>query len=140
MTLVLGAAAEELFPKALGVGFPFLLAGVPFFADKRPIALPILYALGAGAAEDALSSLPPLASASFFLFLAALVRWTPFRNPILALAYPVYQVWLGIWCVHVQGGVFGRVIVAFPAGAAAFLAMTGLLAFLADRAAAHEVG
>ena len=140
MTLVLGAAAEELFPKVLGVGFPVLLAAVPFFATKTPIALPIVYALGSGAAEDALSSLPPLASASFFLLLAALVRWTPFRTLIFVFAYPVYQLWLSLWCAHVQGGIFGRVVMAFPLGVATCLAVFGLLSLVEDKAAAHEVG
>ena len=68
------------------------------------------------------------------------MRWTPFRTLIFVFAYPVYQLWLSLWCAHVQGGIFGRVVMAFPIGVATCLAVVGLLSLVEDKAAAHEIG
>ena len=71
-----GAGAEVLLPKVLGVGFPVLMTAVQFFAVRRPAVSVAMFAIAAGAMEDALSALPPVTSVSYFLGLAALVRWS----------------------------------------------------------------
>ena len=74
MALVLGGAAEELLPKVAGIGFPVLLAAALFFAVRRGTAEAVVFALAAGALEDALSALPPGTSPVFFLAAIALAR------------------------------------------------------------------
>lgn len=140
LTLVIGASAEELLPKFLGVGFPVLLAAVPFFSLKRPAMLPVLYALAAGATEDALSGLPLLTSASLFLVLTALSRWTHLPSLVAVFSYPVYQVWLCLWCSDLQGSIFTRCLLAIPVGAFAFAVVTAILLTVERRAGADEAG
>lgn len=140
LTLVIGAAAEELLPKFLGVGFPVLLSAIPVVALQRPIALPVLYALAAGGMEDAISGLPLLTSASFFLVVTALSRWTHLPYPLALLAYPVYQVWLRLWCSDLQGSVFGRCLLALPVGAVTFAVVVAVLRTVERKAGADEAG
>ena len=47
MTLVLGAGAEELLPKFLGVGFPILLTATQFFATGRGTLAATMWQWGA---------------------------------------------------------------------------------------------
>ena len=74
VVLCLGAGAEELLPKALGVGFPVLLMAAQVVAVRWSLAAAMVFAVAAGGLEDALSSLPPMTSVSFFLLAVALVR------------------------------------------------------------------
>ena len=64
--LCLGGAAEDMLPKVAGVGFPVLLSAVLVMATRRPIVPAVLFAVAAGACEDALSSLPLMTSPSTF--------------------------------------------------------------------------
>lgn len=137
--LVLGAAAEELLPKISGVGFPFLLAVVPFVARRRPILLPLAYALAAGATEDALSALPALASAGFFLAFVSLMRWTRLPKSVAFLAFALYHAYLSLWCSSFSTPLFMRLAVALPVGAVTFGAMHILLAWVERKAALDEV-
>ena len=117
VALVFGASAEEMLPKVMGVGFPFLLALVGTFAGRRGTPAGVaLFALAAGAAEDALSSLPPMTSASAFLVLAVFVRRSGLPELAAVFAYPCYQVWLEIWTGGLGGGVFGRMLLSLPVG------------------------
>ena len=77
LALAFGSAAECLLPKALGVGFPALLAATAFFAPRRGVLPAVCFALVAGAAEDALSGLPFTVSAAFFTMTAAAARGKP---------------------------------------------------------------
>ena len=62
IALFAGAAAEELLPKAVGVGVPVLLS-LSLYADCRwPSARAVLFAVAAGAMEDAVCSLPAATS------------------------------------------------------------------------------
>ncbi len=140
LTLVVGASAEELLPKVLGVGVPVLLSAVPVISLRRPVALPVLYALSAGGMEDALSGLPYLTSASFFLLMAALSRWTRLPYPIAVLGYPAYQAWLCLWRSDLQGSVFVRFLLAIPVGALTSAAVTFVLLALERKAGADEAG
>ena len=140
LALVLGTALEELLPKFLAVGFPLLLAAVPVFAVQRPLMLPIVFSLAAGGAEDAISGLPFMTSASFFLLIAALVRWTHLVYPIAFVAYPAYQLWLGLWLIGLKGSVCIRVLLAMPIGIVTFLAMAWAVVALERKAGVDEAG
>ena len=140
LSLVLGAGAETLLPKVLGVGFPVLLASVQFVAMRRPAATAVLFALAAGAMEDSLSSLPALTSASYFLALAVLVRWSKMPYAAALFAYPVYQMWLFVWTGRSGGGVFGHILLALPLGVVTTLAAEMVLGWAERRAAVDEEG
>lgn len=140
VALVIGAAAEELLPKALGVGFPALLAMVPVVAMRPPAALPVLFALSAGAVEDSLSGLPFMTSASYFLLVVVLVRWSRLPSVVAAVSFPVYQGWLCLWATGLQGSVFGRTLVAIPFGLLAYGVVAPLLRVVERKAAADEEG
>lgn len=140
LTLVIGGAAEDMLPKALGVGFPFLLMAVTVVATRTPVALPVLFALAAGAMEDGLSSLPFMTSMSFFLFVAAFVRWTHLSLVAATFVYPVYQVWLSVWTAGMQGAVFSRVLVSIPFGLVTYGVSVAVLLWLEERAGANEEG
>ena len=140
LVLVLGAAFEELLPKFLGVGIPVLLAAVLFFASRRSGSASLAFAVAAGALEDALSSLPPMTSVSYFLAMAVVVRRFGCLWPCRILAYPCYQVWLAVWVVGIGGGVFERVLLACPVGVATVLAGHAVLGGLCRKAAVDERG
>lgn len=138
LTLVVGCAAEELLPKVAGVGFPILMSASVFFATRRRVVPAICFALAAGAAEDALSGLPPATSASFFLAVAALAKWSEFPHGALVLAYPVYQGWLRLWGGAAVDGVYYRVLIAVPFGMVTAFATWLVLAWVERRAAVDE--
>lgn len=140
VTLILGAAAEELLPKLLDVGFPVLLAAAVFFAPRRSVAIPVLFALAAGGAEDALSSLPYFTSATYFLLAAAVIHLTGLPYVIAPFVYPVYQLWLCLWATDLSGSVFTRFLVAFPVGVVTIAAVAGLLGQAGRKAAFDEEG
>lgn len=140
LALVAGAASEELLPKLAGVGFPVLLTSVQFFAVRATLPLAVLFALAAGAAEDALSGLPPMTSASYFLVVAALVRWSETPRMATAVTYPCYQVWLSVWMAGLGGGVFMRILAAVPLGLATAVAVSLAMAWTWRKAAVDERG
>ncbi len=139
LALVLGAATEELLPKISGVGFPFLLAVVPFVARRRPIFMPIAYALAAGATEDALSALPAFASAGFFLAFVSLMRWTRLPKSVAFLAFPLYHAYLTLWCQTFSSPLFMRLACAIPIGAVTFGVVHLILAWVERKAGLDEV-
>lgn len=114
LALIVGAGCEELLPKVFGVGFPVLLMSAQFLAARGRSSLGFLFAIAAGAVEDALSSLTPMTSVSFFLLVAVLVRRTGAPWYLVALTYPCYQLWLTVW----TGGlnVFTRILLSVPIG------------------------
>ena len=140
LALVLGAGAETLLPKFLGVGFPVLLTTVQFMAARRTAVAAVVFALAAGAMEDALSALPAATSASFFLLLASLVRWSGMPRAATLLTYPAYQVWIYVWTDRAGGGVFSRVLLALPVGLATALAVGAVLVWAERKAAVDEQG
>ena len=139
VVLCVGAGVEEMLPKFLGVGVPALLAASLVMSVRRPVEA-VLFAIAAGAVEDALSSLPAMTSVSFFLMAAGLVRRAPLQRAAAILAYPAYQVWLAAWTGGMGGSVFGRVLVAMPVGAAAVFAAEWLILLAERRAAIGEQG
>ena len=138
--LVLGAGAETLLPKMLGVGFPVLMTAVQFMAVRRPAVAMVLFAIAAGAMEDALCALPPATSASFFLALVAFVRWSGMPLAATLFTYPAYQAWLFVWTSSPGGGFFGRVLLALPVGIVTALAVGAALGWTERKAAVDEQG
>jgi len=131
--------AEELIPKFFGVGFPFLLASVQHAAATRPLPAFVVLAVAAGACEDALSSLPPMTSVSFFLATAALVRWCDLPRTAILLTFPIYQLWLALWIPSLGGGVFARLLLSVPLGLVTALVTTALLTAVERKAAIDEL-
>ena len=140
LTLVLGAGAETLLPKLLGVGFPVLMSAVQFAAVRRSAAAATLFAIAAGAMEDALSALPMATSASFFLALAAFSRWSGTAGAAAALAYPAYRLWLFVWTGRPGGGIFVQVLAAVPVGVLTACAVGLVLGWAEGKAALDEEG
>ena len=139
IVLSVGAGAEELLPKFLGVGFPVLLTAAQYAATRRTAVLALLFAGTAGAVEDALSSLPFAMSASYFVGVAALARWSRLPRAAMALTYPLYQFWLWLWVPDLCGSVFIRMLAAVPAGLVTAVAGVALLAW-GERGAAIDEG
>ena len=132
LVLAIGGAVEEMMPKILGVGVPVLLMATVFFTARRTPLAALLFALAAGAVEDSLSSLPGLTSVSFFMLAAVTARFSRLPAVCMALAHPVFQLWLWLWIPGLSGGVFGRVLVSLPVGfSTAFL--TTLVLWWVDR-------
>jgi len=129
-----GCALEELMPKFLGVGFPLLLAAVLSVSSRRGVFESVAFAVAAGAAEDAISSLPVATSASFFTIAALFANSTRSPTALPALAFPLYQMWLWMWLPQVGAGVFARTVVAAPLGCLAFVAVSALMRFAERRA------
>lgn len=125
---------EELSPKVLGVGAPFLMMVALYVASTgRTQAAAIAVALACGAAEDALCSLGGVTSIPFFVSAALLARRTPFASAVMMLACPAYQLWLWIWMPELGGAVFGRFLVSLPAGASTAIATALVMAFAERR-------
>lgn len=134
LALVFAATLEEFAPKPVGVGFPILLSAVQHVAARRPLLTSLLFAVAAGAIEDALSALPMVTSASFFLAAVAAVKGSGHPRALMAFTYPLYQVWLWLWVSDLGGGVFMRFVVALPLGVVTVVAVACLLEFLERRA------
>ena len=136
--LVLGAALEELFPEVLGVGVPVLMSAAVFMALHRSEAAALPVAVLAGAMADTLSALPPMTSVSYFLAVALLARFPGRSGALMAVAYPLYQIWLAVWIPGIGGGVFARVLLSCPVGFATAWAVDLALTWLSRKAAADE--
>ena len=136
--LVLGAALEELFPEALGVGVPVLMAVTTFMALHRSEIVGLPFAVLAGAVEDTLSALPPMTSVSYFLAVAFLARFFGRSGTLMAVAYPLYQIWLAVWLPGIGGGVFARVLLSCPIGFATACAVDLALTWFSRKAAVDE--
>jgi len=137
--LVLGAGAEEFLPKFLGVGFPVLLTAVQALAaggGNLPMAL--VLAAVAGALEDALSSLPVMASASYFILVALSVRCVGLPRLLALLTYPCYQLWLALWASGSDGGIFGRLLLSVPFGGLTALIVGTAVAWAGEKGAVNE--
>ena len=138
LVLVSGAALEDLLPRVFGVGVPVLLMSVLFLAVRQTGPSALAFSVVAGAVEDALSSLPPMTSASYFLVLAFLVRRFGSAWFVSALAYAGYQVWLSVWVVSIGCDVYRRILLACPVGSVAAIAVEWALTWICRKAAADE--
>lgn len=114
LVIVVGAALEDMLSLFAVVGLPILLGVSLFAAFAADAPMWILVALGAGAMEEAVASLPPATAIVFFVAVSLMARF--FREPLVwaAVTYPAYQVWLGL----IIGGpdVFGRFLASIPVG------------------------
>ena len=138
LALVLGAGCEELLPKFFGVGFPILLTVVVFLSARFGLLMTVFLAMAAGALEDAVSSLTPMTSISFFLIVSVLVRRFGLPHLAAALVFPCYQLWLSVW----MGGlnVFTRILVAIPIGSLTALIVSAVFTHAIGKAAIDERG
>lgn len=138
LALFCGAALEQLCPKTSGVGFPVLLA-IAQFESRDSAALPaMLFAVAAGGVEDAISSLPIMTSASYFLLVAVMTRWAGLPRALLLLTYPGYQVWLRIWVGSSFENIYNRLLVALPMGIVTGFVVWGAFMWLKERSAIDE--
>ncbi len=125
LSLVIGAALEDMLPSVASVGIPLLLGMVLFFAMTVSSPAWILAAAAGGGFEEAIAALPPATAIVFFVAAAMAVRF--FRAPVAwsVVAYPAYQVWLGI--ILGGSGAFGRVLAALPVGTLVLLLLFAVL-------------
>lgn len=124
------AAAEELCPKMFGAGMPFLLSSVLYFSSKRPLFVAVPFAIVAGAAEDAVSSLPFVTAMSFFAMAAFACALLKTGVALASVFFPAaFQLWLWIWEPSIGNGVFARVLVSVPAGLFTAFAASAALSF-----------
>ena len=140
LTLFLGASAEEMLPKFLGVGFPMLLVAVQFFAFRRSLLVAVLFAVAAGGIEDAISSLPAMTSISYFLVVVALSRLSGMPTTTTLLTYPMYQIWLLLWVSSLGGGIFNRILLALPMGMVTAIVVVVAMGWTERKAAIDEEG
>ena len=140
LILVSGAAFEELAPRIFGVGVPVLLMSAIFLSVRRARPSALAFAVVAGAVEDALSSLPPMTSVSYFLAVVLLLSRLGSAWFVPAVAYVGYQVWLSVWVASIGGEVFGRVLLAGPIGLVTAYAVDRALIWLSGKAVADERG
>ncbi len=139
IALVFGGAAEDLMPKFLGVGMPFLLSAAAVIAVRRPPLEGALFAIAAGAFEDALSGLPGAVSISYFTLMAGIMRGFKLHLACAAPAFCGYQLWLWIWLGgSLSGNVFSRIFIAAPIGAGTLVAVHLLLLALDRKGAVGE--
>lgn len=113
-TLVFCAAAEDLSPRLFGVAPPVVMAASIVFSPRTRSswAQAMLFAAAAGAIEDALCSLPPATSASFFSLCTFIVRRFHVPMAFVPVAFPLYLVWLRLWGL-VPGGITMHAFVMF---------------------------
>ena len=131
--LIAAAALEEAFSGVGAAGLPWLVTAAAVFAELRPRSEAVFFALLAGAAEDALSSLPP-GTTSCFLALAALALSSLPEKRFTPLAvYPLYQLWLAVWTDLAAGELWLRVPLSALLAAAALFTVRPLLAVLERR-------
>ena len=136
--IVISAAAEELLPSFLVVGMPMLLVLAMLMSTRLDVLPGVMVAAGAGAFEDALSSLPPLTSVSFFVVAALLSRKEYFPRAFLILVFPLFEFWAGLCMIGPMGDVFVRVLVSLPLGLAAVAVQYQVLTRVGRRAGLHE--
>lgn len=139
VVLVALGAIEELAPSIGHVGFPFLLSAVVYASVHTPPAAALGFAAAAGAMEDALSGLPLMTSVSLFVAVAAFVKWADLPRVGMAMAYPIYQIWLAIWLPRYADDVFLRVLLALPIGLLTVSVTSVGLVFLTRKAGCDDV-
>jgi hypothetical protein len=140
LVLVIGTGLEELLPKCFGVGVPILLCTVMVFASRRSASRAALFAIAAGAMEDAVSSLPAMTSISYFLIVASLARWSGLPRCMAMFAFCGYQAWLGVWVGNLHGGMLGRMLFSLPVGLVTVVATDLILSWAERKAAVDEQG
>ncbi len=136
--IVFGCAAEEMLPKAAGMGFPVLLSVVLATAPRRDWFSLAVFAVAAGGAEDAISSLPMMTSPVCFLAVAAFVRRWELPPAVTSAAFPFYQLWLALWPSGVEGSLFVRMSISLCTGAATLWVVSHACLWIERKAAVDE--
>lgn len=119
IAIVVSAAAEELLPSSFGMGLPLLLALVMAMASRLEVLPSVMTAVGAGAFESALSSLPSVTSVCFFVIAALLAHRKDFPRPLLVVLFPMSELWSAVCAFGQMGDVFARALLSVPLGAVA---------------------
>ena len=134
--LVACAAAEDLSPKFLGLGLPFVMAAAAAFSSRRLFSWThaMVFAAAAGAIEDSLCGFPPATSASFFAVAAFASRKLSLSVFASAIVFPLYLLWLWTWGLVSGGGNYLRFVLFAPFGLVATLVVSGLVAVSARKA------
>lgn len=141
LTLIVASALEEILPKFFGVGAPLLLMATVYAAVKRPLAPAVIFAVAAGAAEDAISSLPMMTSVSYFALLSLLTHWAKEPWSVAILGYVMYQFWLLVWLKWgTIGNVFARALMAIPVALVTAFAVSFVLNLTVRGVALEEEG
>ena len=138
VVIVAAGAAEEMLPKFFGTGFPLLLAASAFFASEVRSPAALVFAVAAGAMEDALSSLPVMTSSSAFFFAALAARYSGMPRATAVAAYPIYRLWLAVWSPSSAGNLYANLLASVPAGFVAAFAVAAALSYLRRKAALDE--
>lgn len=136
--LVFAAAAEDMLPVFVGTGFPLLLSLVMVTAPRVKVLPGVMTAIGAGAFEDALSSLPPMTSICFFMVVSLVSRKEYFPRPFLAAFFPAYALWAGMCMTGPMGDVFARTLVSLPLGLVSYSVTYMVLAWSGRKAGLDE--
>lgn len=134
IAIVVSAAAEELLPSFLGMGFPLLLALVMVMAPRLEVLPVVMTAVGAGAFENALSSMPPMTAVCFFVIAALLAHRKGVPRPFLVLMFPMFELWSGMCAFGPMGDVFTRALVSLPLGGVALLSQFAAVGWLGGKA------
>ena len=136
LSLVVCAAVEDLSPKFLDLGLPFVMAAAIVFSDRNLFSWThtIVFAAAAGAIEDALCGFPPATSASFFAAAAFAVRKLSLSPLVSSLAFPLYLVWLWTWGLVSGGGNYLRFVFFAPFGLVATFVVSRLVWACAGKA------
>ena len=123
-----------MLPSIGSLGVPVLLSLAVFFAVETRTPIWIMSAVAAGAFEEAICSLPPGSAIVFFAAIAVAIRF--FREPVvwIAVAYPLYQVWLAL--VADGMGAPGRILLSVPVGAVFLSVALAVLPWLWRKAGA----
>ncbi len=143
LVLVVGGALEELLPKVYGVGAPILMMATLFIASRRPLPVALLFAVAAGAMEDALTSRTPGLGGSLALFFVLAYAARTARTLPVWLALPLYPCCqLLFFADRFFDGRGGetclRFLAAIPVGAATAAVTWAALLALERRAALDE--
>lgn len=138
VTLVSGAALEEILPKAAGVGFPVLLSAVIYMAVNRNVFEVLAFAVCAGFAEEAISALPPGTSVGYFAAAAFFSRFVNSKWTAAVLAYPICQLWLWLWIPTLGHDILLRVFTAAPLGIATMSAVFCVMRSVEKAGAVNE--
>lgn len=137
LSMILGGALEELCPRIGEVGCPVLLAVTVFFARRESAPFGIAVALAAGAVEESLVGAAPATVIAFFVLAAVMVKELELSLAGTALVYPLYVGGTALMGLGLEGGVFGRMVVAIPMGLVTMAVIDLVMRIVRGKAGLH---
>ena len=140
LALIIGATFEELLPKPFNTGWPILLSIVQYTTCRRSIVFSLLFAISAGAFEDALGNMPFLTSIGYFALVVVVMKWVDMPRGLIVLTFPVYQLWLWLWLGERIANLPLRLWWSLPVGLITAVLVTLVLDIVNKKAAADEQG